>query len=253
MRYYVLADVHGFYSETLDALRNQGYYEDKGEKKIIILGDILDRGREPIEMIDFVLDLIKNDEVILVKGNHEELFLDLVNRLDYYLDRGIINTHHFRNRTFQTLMDLTGMDFDALFKYRSECVKIALDHPFVKRIIPKMVNFFETDNYIFVHGWIPCNKDYLYTVVPNWRDDESDWYHARWINGMEAWYNGAVVYNKTIVCGHYHASFGHHYYEGDGPEFGEGANFNPFYGKGIIAIDACTAVSGKVNCIVLED
>ena len=27
----------------------------------------------------------------------------------------------------------------------------------------------------------------------------------------------------------------------------------PYYGHGIIAIDACTAFSGKVNCLVIED
>ena len=30
-------------------------------------------------------------------------------------------------------------------------------------------------------------------------------------------------------------------------------DFSPFYSEGIIAIDACTAVSGRVNCIVIED
>ena len=30
-------------------------------------------------------------------------------------------------------------------------------------------------------------------------------------------------------------------------------DFSPYYGPGIIAIDACTAFSGKVNCLVIED
>ena len=37
------------------------------------------------------------------------------------------------------------------------------------------------------------------------------------------------------------------------PEFGEGADFSPYYGDGVIAIDACTAYSGNVNVLVLED
>jgi hypothetical protein len=41
--------------------------------------------------------------------------------------------------------------------------------------------------------------------------------------------------------------------EGKGTERGAGADFSPYYGEGIIAIDASTANSGKVNCIVLED
>lgn len=31
------------------------------------------------------------------------------------------------------------------------------------------------------------------------------------------------------------------------------ADFSPYYNKGIIAIDACTAKTLKVNCIVIED
>ena len=58
---------------------------------------------------------------------------------------------------------------------------------------------------------------------------------------------------KTIVCGHWHCSYGHREFEGNGSEFGEDADFSPYYGKGIIVLDACTAVSGKVNVIVLED
>ena len=58
---------------------------------------------------------------------------------------------------------------------------------------------------------------------------------------------------KTIVCGHWHASYGHSVMEGKGSEFGPDADFSPFYGQGVIALDACTAVSGFVNCIVIED
>ena len=58
---------------------------------------------------------------------------------------------------------------------------------------------------------------------------------------------------KTILCGHWHSSYGHSKYEGKGSEFGPDADFSPYYGPGVIALDACTAHSGKVNVIVIED
>jgi hypothetical protein len=58
---------------------------------------------------------------------------------------------------------------------------------------------------------------------------------------------------KTIVCGHWHASYGHVKFEHKGSEFGPDADFSPYYGDRIIAMDACTAESGKVNVLVLED
>lgn len=70
---------------------------------------------------------------------------------------------------------------------------------------------------------------------------------------MEAARQGVIEPNKTIVCGHWHASYGHAKIDGTCSEFGEDADFSPYYGKGIIALDACTVHSRKVNCIVLED
>ena len=73
-------------------------------------------------------------------------------------------------------------------------------------------------------------------------------------DGKDAFFNiGLNIREKTIVCGHWHTSYGHSKYEHKGTEFGEDADFSPYYGPGIIAIDACTAFSGKVNCLVIED
>ena len=58
---------------------------------------------------------------------------------------------------------------------------------------------------------------------------------------------------KTIVCGHRHASYGHSKLEGMGTEFGKDADFSPYIAPGIIALDACTAHSGIVNRIIVED
>ena len=126
--------------------------------------------------------------------------------------------------------------------------------PFYKNIIPAMVDYFETEHYVFTHGWIPCipNRDKSYSYISSWREsDREQWNQARWFNGMDA--AQTADENKTIVCGHWHTSYGHSKYEHKGTEFGEDADFSPYYGPGIIAIDACTAFSGKANCLVIED
>ena len=58
---------------------------------------------------------------------------------------------------------------------------------------------------------------------------------------------------RPLFADHWHTSYGHSKYEHKGTEFGEDADFSPYYGPGIIAIDACTAFSGKGNCLVIED
>lgn len=70
---------------------------------------------------------------------------------------------------------------------------------------------------------------------------------------MDAAHDGVIIKGKTIVCGHWHCSYGHARYERKCLEFSADADFSPYSAKGIIAIDACTAHSHKMNCLVIND
>lgn len=260
MKYYVVSDVHSFYDELKAALTEKGFFEDKSPHKLIICGDMFDRGSQSKEMQEFILDLISKDEIILIRGNHEDLMLDLLENAEFNFGRGIDYTHHWSNGTVRTVTDLTGMD---VFHddYR-DIVNKMYETPYIKDIIPKTIDYYETEHYIFVHGWIPSIKHRgwwrdLFDSMENWREANAKmWKEARWFNGMYLFSLGIKEEGKTIVCGHWHASWGHLYLEHDDDE--EEINEDeitddPFYADGIIAIDACTARSGRVNCIVLED
>ena len=78
MRYYVVSDVHVFYTPLVAALDGAGFYEDAGTHKLLILGDLFDRGSEAVKLQEFVLELMEQDAVILIRGNHEDLFEALV-------------------------------------------------------------------------------------------------------------------------------------------------------------------------------
>lgn len=155
---------------------------------------------------------------------------------------------------YDTALQLTGFDPVMASIRHYDFADAAKDTPFYKEIIQAMLDYFETEHYVFTHGWIPSipNRDKSYSYISSWREaDREQWNQARWFNGMDA--AQTADENKTIVCGHWHTSYGHSKYEHKGTEFGEDADFSPYYGPGIIAIDACTAFSGKVNCLVIED
>ena len=257
MRYYVTADVHGYFSELRVALTEKGFFSDAAPHKLIICGDLYDRGPEAASLQAFVLDLLSKDQIILIRGNHEDLALDLLNNWQM----GSYNRyHHHTNGTIDTVCQLTGNTPMAISSASKKVGRDFLHNPYIQTIIPAMVDYYETEHYIFTHGWIPCTpisiSPYVKEYVPieNWRNaDSTAWDKARWINGMEAAHAGVVIDGKTIVCGHWHCSFGHANYEGDGGEFDNNPDFSPYYGKGIIALDACTPISRKVNCIVIED
>jgi len=257
MRYYVTADVHGFFREMKEALNEAGFFGEKEPHKLVICGDLFDRGEKALQMQEFILDLMERDEVILIRGNHEDLAEQLLNRWHM---KSYLEPSHNSNGTVDTVCQLTQHTLIDIFDMPDIVGRAFLKSPYIQTIIPAMRDYFETEHYIFTHGWIPCTPvklsrgktDYLY--IEDWRQaDEYAWNRARWINGMEAAAGGALEPGKTIVCGHWHTSYGHSRYEGDGGEFENNPNFSPYYGNGIIALDGCTSYSGKVNCIVIED
>lgn len=248
MRYYVASDIHGFYTAFHQALSEAGFFSDAGARKLVLLGDLFDRGGEAKRLQELVLELMDRDEVILIRGNHEDLFEELVTT-----DCGVAYKHHKLNGTYDTALQLTGFTPPEAFVHCGDFSEAAQKTPYYRQIMPAMVDYFESERYIFVHGWIPCVRDgEEYHGRPDWREaPPSAWGRARWINGMDA-VRGAKA-DKTVVCGHWHTSYGHAVLEGKGTEFGEGADFSPYYADGIIAVDGCTAHSGRVNIVVLED
>lgn len=248
MKYYITADPHGYNTILKQALTDSGFFADTELHKLIILGDLFDRGAEACELQEFVLDLMEKDQVILIKGNHEDLFEELVTE-----DHGIAHRHHVTNGTFDTAIQLTGYDTTMAGLRNYDFADAAKRTPYYTKIIPAMLDYYETEHYIFVHGWIPCIRERLgYSYYTDWRKTSSDeWGKARWYNGMDA--AQTCLEEKTILCGHWHVSYGHARYEQNGSEFGPDADFSPFWGSRVIALDACTAFSGKINVIILND
>lgn len=258
MQYFVVADVHSFYNELMEALTNAGW-RNESNQCFVSLGDLCDRGPDTIKCLQFVNNL-PYDNKILIRGNHEDLMQEAI-------QRGVFLMHDIHNRTVQSAQDIAkyeGLDIgDSSDKQILEAVnssKLWRDY------FTQTVDFSEVKNNIFVHGWIPCMKilttdkwgfilSEKYEKIENWRKN-SHWGEARWINGMEAWSHGVTIRGKTIWCGHWHASYGHSVLHHEGVEFpdfeDEVANFDPFIDKGIVAMDACTAFSHKVNCIMFE-
>lgn len=95
MKYYVVADVHSYYQELETALKEKGFFEDTKPHKLIVCGDLFDRGRESVKVQDFICDLMAKKQVILIKGNHEDMLEELVrNGKRWFNFPDIAYTHH---------------------------------------------------------------------------------------------------------------------------------------------------------------
>jgi serine/threonine protein phosphatase 1 len=114
MRYYVTSDTHGFFQYLHKSLTEAGFFADKQPKKLILCGDMMDRGDQAVEMQSFMLDLLQKDELIFIRGNHEDLMRDFLRDFTAAKDRvgfllGIGN-HHLSNGTFSTACQLAEME-----------------------------------------------------------------------------------------------------------------------------------------------
>lgn len=74
---YVMSDIHGCYEEFMEMLNLINFNEND---TLYILGDILDRGKDPLKVLQYIKDK-KNIHLLL--GNHECMMLD------YYKEKEI--------------------------------------------------------------------------------------------------------------------------------------------------------------------
>ena len=139
MKYYFTADIHGFYTEFHKVLDEAGYFTDPEPHKLIILGDIFDRRQEVVEMQRFILSLLEQDAVILVRGNHEDLYEEMIT-----IDEGLPVRHHKSNGTYGTALQLTGYDPGLAIIRNFDFTEAAQDTAYYRQIIPAMIDFYET-------------------------------------------------------------------------------------------------------------
>lgn len=242
MKTYIFAvsDVHGHYTALMRALEESGF--DAGNENHIFLsvGDLFDRGTENVKVWDFVKSLPRR---ILLKGNHEDMLRGI-------LTEGDVTATDIYNGTDITVTELLGEDaIDAYGRIDLEKheKKIAETVAF----IDSMQDYYEIGDYIFTHGWLPCDIDLArrrVEILADWRNaSEEEWSEARWLSWKEMYAVGAVLADKTVICGHRPARMGSSFDPAREPDCDD-----IFYGDGVIAIDAYTARSGKVNVLKLE-
>lgn len=232
---FVISDVHGYYSLMKEALDKAGFEKDNENHLLVCCGDYFDRGEENKEVLKF-FERLKN--CVMLRGNHEDMLLKL-------LYTGRVESHHRINGTINTLDDFFG-------KYVFDLSDGTLDFSGKTRTVDRIcefieetVNYFETENYVFVHGWLPSGyekSDALKAV------SDSQWEKARKSKWHLNYKGEAPLKNKTLICGHVPTFYG---WEVDPSRSKDCADI--FYGNGLIAIDAGTHDTKKVNVLVIED
>ena len=177
IQYFASGDIHSFYDEWMIALASAGFDKTNPDHRIIVCGDLFDRGSQSKECYDFAKLMHEQGRFIYIRGNHEDLLYDCVNAIR---KRRNIGMHHMSNGTIKTLAQLIGCsEYDLLCYVCSDEDFEASVQPVLEFIDNTTVDYFELGDKVFVHGWIPttCDEDKYEIVDANWRD--GGWREAR--------------------------------------------------------------------------
>lgn len=237
MKMYVVSDIHGHATILKRALRKAGFDPQNSDHLLICCGDCFDRGKENRAVLEYLQSIPGK---ILIRGNHEDM-------LKRAMWRGSISSVDVRNGTTITIEEFFGEDSIDLNGNLTLDSKICDE---LEQFIHTMVDYFETEHYVFTHGWIPLHLDYSeYRMRKDWRTASwTAWQQARFTGWNQAYQQQMTLSDKTIICGHRGTYYGNLFDPARSPHC-----HDPFYGKQMIAIDGLTVVSGQVNVLVLEE
>ena len=235
IKIFATSDIHGCRRLLEKALKRAGFDPQDPNHILLVLGDLFDRGDDNKGTLDF-LDSLKNK--LLLRGNHELILIKA-------LRSGVVTSLQEANGTIETIRQFFPLyDGGRYFMAESDVERKTKERLF--ELVDRMPYYFETDNYIFTHGWLPADSR---RVRDGWRRATPYvWNNALWLRWYDYYGNCSVPDGKTIVIGHTPTR-----YAADFDPSRSYSCYAPFYGKGLIAIDGGAVYSGNLNVVCIED
>ena len=289
-KYFCVSDIHSFFTPFEKALDKAEFDINNSDHVLIIDGDIFDRGHETIKVYEF-LQSIPKERRIMIQGNHELLYLSL-------LEKAFPQNHDFHNGTVETFCQIAQIDPKEL-DWQSEwiygvingdnrtkdqiqkaaistwkkIIKIVKAHPITQWLKSnEWVHYYELDRYIITHSFIPLKikdipetkwlKHYPVSQAPpeylepidNWRElnyFDLSWNEAKWGCPYQLFDNH--LFDKETENGK--TLICGHWHTSDFHERYEDIknDYGIYFGKNLIALDACIAYTGDCNILIIDE
>ena len=248
MKDFAVSDIHDHYDLLREALAREGFDVHCADHRLILCGDAFYAGPQPGELFVFLRRLWEQGRLVLLYGNHDIELLD-------DLTAGRFRRPANRTCAALTVAHLTGETGLSDAALTAACERIG----FTRFLAEVPVWYYETDRYVFTHGFIPTAKR---AYRADWRSaTEREWRAAIRSDAMLLSMRCAIREpGKIIVCGHYSAArcylmknatpvdWESKRYKDVSGVPAEG--FRAFFGDGFIALDGSVKKTGIVNCIL---
>lgn len=165
-RTIAIGDIHGC-DVALDVLL--GELAPTAEDTVVVLGDVVDRGPDTRGCIDQLLELQQTCPLVLLMGNHEEMFLNALSGGEW--------SRAWLGYGGQEMLDSYGGTFDDIPEEHLEFIRSGQD-------------LYETQADIFAHA----------ALNPAWPPARQNVHYLRWnrLRGTEE----PHVSGRRIICGH---------------------------------------------------
>lgn len=178
---WAIGDVHG-YVNTLKTVIQK--IELKQDDRIILLGDLVDRGPDVKGVFDFILELRnKGLDVVCIRGNHDDLmyksFVEEQENMGFlrFIKRDAIKKNWLN------------MGGDATMKSFGARKMIDIDPKYFD-FIESMYHYVEDDEFLYVHAGFDFKKE----------DPFSDMQAMMWIRDFQVDYY--KTNNRKVIHGH---------------------------------------------------
>lgn len=130
-----IGDIHGCL-KSLEAIWKK--LEPYKDYKHVFIGDYIDRGPSSKEVVDFLLSAKNERECIFIRGNHEQMLLDAVDRNEIKL--WLVNGGRSTLASYNSGEDKIRIPDDHLYFYRNTEL------------------FYDTKDYFFAHAGAPPDQ-----------------------------------------------------------------------------------------------
>lgn len=140
----VIGDIHGLYTDFVNFISELGYTVEnntihhKDNRKILFLGDVVDRGQESLKMLKIMYNSVKYNGHYAIIGNHENKISQFFKHYNKFKNIPPLN-----NANSETILELISLNKSEQDKY--------ID------FIDNLPHYYTYKNYAFIHG----NIDYF--------------------------------------------------------------------------------------------
>ncbi|SDE43461.1 putative phosphoesterase [Paenibacillus sp. UNCCL117] len=225
-RTLVISDIHGCYEEFNTLLELVHF--NKNEDLLLLLGDYVDRGMQSKEVVERVWQLVQGGNVVALRGNHDQRFLDLMTSEDE-----VVKMKFIQHGGLQTLESYCGdsllesMSIEERLQYAVAYINKRYKHHI--SFLNSLPFFYEDSDHIYVHAGL--NPSY-----ENWKQQsEHDFMYIK-----EPFFKNPTVVDKIVVFGHSKVIDIHE-------------KADVWFAEDKIGIDGGCAYGFQLNCLEIKD